>query len=178
MEITNCGKTKGHPFVMAYLFTPKGVKAYSGSLENIEEATKDLPTCHGVVHYYNKKLVESYANLIAQYPGMGRIFSSRVKLGPHLKRGVVKTDWHLFGAKTFRNAKQETIRGNRFRVNYFSLDLIEPCRDEPGCYRNQIALDAGLKRKKWVLTWVNDKYEHKVIRPFKSLPSQFLRYLA
>jgi len=177
VEITNCGKTKGYPFVMAYLFTPKGVKVYSGSLDNIEESTKKLPTCHGVVHYYNKALVDSCVRLFEMSPDSIRLVGSKIKMGKHLMRGVVNTDWHLFGKQIFSNAKNTTIRGNRFRVNYFSLDLVDPCRDEPGYYKDKIALDAGLKRRKWVLTWVNEKWEHKIVQTFRRLPSQFLRPL-
>ena len=51
-NVTNCRKTRGYPFVMAYLFTKQGTQVYCGSLDYIWERTSSLPTCHGMVHYY------------------------------------------------------------------------------------------------------------------------------
>jgi len=46
------GKSLSYPFVIAYLFTKNGVEKYCGSIDRIEEATKNDDNCHGICHGY------------------------------------------------------------------------------------------------------------------------------
>lgn len=57
-DVVNCGKSRYMPFVMAYIFTKKGVKRFCGSWDNIEKEVKDFPLCHGIMHIYNYGKVE------------------------------------------------------------------------------------------------------------------------
>ncbi len=181
MDIKNCGRDEGLPFQIAYVFTPKGVKAYAGSWLNIVKATNHLPTCHGVVHYYNKARVNAYMDFLARHPAAAISIFPDIKMNVHLKRGVVRTDWQLFGQHTFQTAKADKHERRSVyptRTNYFSLIHVEPAKNRPGYYKDDIAIQACLTRKKWVLVWVNAKSEYKAIRSFRRLPSQFLKPLA
>lgn len=48
----DCGRQRGFPFVQAFLFEPKGTVLYVGDLGKIREKTSTLPTCHGVVMFW------------------------------------------------------------------------------------------------------------------------------
>jgi len=54
----DCGREVGYPFVQAFLFLPQGSTLYVGDLGAIREKTNDLPTCHGVVLFWQFKQVQ------------------------------------------------------------------------------------------------------------------------
>jgi len=59
-KVNNVGKTRGYPFCMSYLFAKSKTELVCGSLDLIEKYAKlNFKLCHGMVHYYIDKKVQS-----------------------------------------------------------------------------------------------------------------------
>jgi len=74
---TDLPKTTGYVFVMVYLFLPNGTQIFTGSMDNIRNATKKLPTCHGVSVSYQ------HGNIICRTWDIYGRFSDRIHLLRH-----------------------------------------------------------------------------------------------
>jgi len=120
MNITNCGWTHGQPFAVAYLFTPHGVRAFCGAMVNVRKSTSLLPTCHGIVHWYNKSETSIYFDYYKRIKGT---LSSSPKTETRIReweRGVLRKSWSIFGKNacnfhldSTKNSCDKTVRGQR-----------------------------------------------------------------
>jgi len=127
MNITNCGWTHGQSFAVAYLFTPNGVRAFCGGMVNVRKSTSLLPTCHGIIHWYNKGETREYFDYFQKIKitlsSSGKTLSSLNKAESKINewgRGVVRKSWRIFGRNacnfhldSTKNSCDKTVRGQR-----------------------------------------------------------------
>lgn len=151
---TDCGRTKGYPFCLAFVYLPDGLQVFSGSLDRIHEHLKDVPTSHGFVKFYSK---QSDADAL--------LLAFLTKRPP--RKEFASAD--LFG--------KFTISNHRLQEGYFYLH--RTCQaDLAKTSLYQYIRPFAEKRKKYILVWNGKDGSEKLIGKWRNMPPCHLKEMA
>ena len=147
----DCGRQVGYPFVQAFLFTPQGSTLYVGDLGSIREKTKDLPTCHGVVLFWQFKAVSyKIINLFGKntsYPGFTLYHGNNAKGGKYAISEAVR----MFAS---RRPQYILVYGDGSKY-----ELVNRWRRMPSCYLGDMFEKYLKDRERRRVTTVTEKFQ-------------------